>query len=460
MSSYLDIYSAYRNRNIWPNPAEFEVLVSISGRKSAMNADDPVILASPLIEWTSTLFNTTALGANNVQGTITNVGIGNATSPQIITFTSGAGTLQQADNYYRGATWRSISDPNQYAKVNSYKYLGSDRARVTLSNSVIVLAGDTFDILDPTDLTDTSNPLFFVPIGADEPSDYIGDLLYNETLNQFRTIASYDNTTGIITVNTFPVIGWLPTHNYSIRKQPPVNVSVAAAGSSNTQVVLAAGASTIDNIYNGWFIRIPRTIYDNNVIQPQREQRRIISYDGATLTATVTPAFTASTLGVTVELLQFSYDNMYPFPFRATLQQEIPTYSIRLNRLILPNKVLKVHGGGKTAFHNYVYVELASIDNPNNSIILSNNPNAVRALFTASITNIDDIDKSDYIIMDGDDITQTIRFRLDTNFKFRVSMPNGETFETVLNDNLSPLESNPKLQIRALFQLVPIIFEL
>jgi hypothetical protein len=150
---------------------------------------------------------------------------------------------------------------------------------------------------------------------------------------------------------------------------------------------------------------------------------------------------------------------MYPFPFRATLQQEIPTYSIRLNRLILPNRVLKVHGGGKTAFHNYVYVELASIDNPNNSIIFSNNPNAVRALFTASITNIDNIDQPDYIILDGDDITQTVRFRLDTNFKFRVSMPNGETFETMLNDNLSPLEPNPKVQIRALFQLTPIAFE-
>jgi hypothetical protein len=460
MASYLDIYSTYRNRNIWPNPGEFEVLVSISGRKSAMNADDPVALASPLVAWTSSLFNATALGANNVQGAISNVGVGNATSNQIITFTSAAGALQESTDYYRGATWRNITDPTQYAKVTSYKYLGSDRGQVTLDNAVVVTAGDTFDILDSTDLTDTSNPLFFVPMGADEPSAYIGFLLYNETLNQFRTIDSYNNTTGLLTVDAAtPVAGWLPTHNYSIRKQPPVLVSLAAAGSTSTQIVFGAGAGMVDNLYNGWFVRTLRTVYDNNPVPPQGEQRRIIAYDGGTLTATVSPAFTASTLGSTVELLQFSYENMYPFPFRATLQQEIPTYSIRLNRLVLPNKVLKVHGGGKTAFHNYVYVELASIDNPNNSIIFSNNPNAVRALFTASVTNIDDIDQSDYIVMDGDDMTQTVRFRLDTNFKFRVSMPNGETFETVLNDNLSPLEPNPKVQIRALFQLVPIVFE-
>jgi hypothetical protein len=459
MASYLDIYSTYRNRNIWPNPGEFEVLVSISGRKSAMNADDPVALASPSVAWTSSLFNATALGANNVQGAIANVGVGNATSNQIITFTSATGVLQQSTDYYRGATWRSITDPTQYAKVASYKYLGNDRGQVTLDNAVVVTVGDTFDILDPTDLTDTSNPLFFVPMGVDKPSAYyIRYLLYNETLNQFRTIDSYDNTTGLLTVDaTAPIAGWLPTHNYSIRKQPPVLVSLAAAGSTSTQVVFGAGAGVVGNIYNGWFVRTPRAVYDNTLVSPQGEQRRIIAYDGDTLTATVSPAFTASTLGSTVELLQFSSDNMYPFLFRATLQQEIPTYSIRLNRLILPNRVLKVHGGGKTAFHNYVYVELASIDNPNNNIIFSNNPNAVRALFTASITNIYDIDQSNYIVIDGDDMAQTVRFRLDTNFKFRVSMPNGETFETVLKDNLSPLEPNPKVQIRALFQLVPII---
>lgn len=460
MASYLDIYSTYRNRNIWPNPGEFEVLVSISGRKSAMTADDPVALSSPQLAWTSSLFNATVLGANNVQGAISNVGVGNATSNQIIAFTSAVGVLQQTDNYYRGATWLSIADPTQYAKVASYRYLGNDRAQVVLDNAVLVAAGDTFDILDPTDLTDTSNPIFFVPMGATEPGDYIGALLYNETLNQFRTVNSYDDATGILTVDaTSPVVGWLPTHNYSIRRQPPVLVSVAAAGSSATQVVFGAGAANVDNLYNGWFVRTPKTLYDNALAPPQGEQRRVIAYDGATLTATVSPAFTASTLGSTVELLQFSYDNMYPFPFRATLQQEIPTYSIRLNRLILPNRVLRVHGGGKTVFHNYVYVELASIDNPNNSLIFSNNPNAVRALFTASIPKADYDVKSDYVVMNGDDMTQTVRFRLDTNFRFRVSMPNGETFETVLNDNLSPLEPKPKLQIRALFQLLPIIFE-
>lgn len=448
MASYLDIYSANRNRNRWPNPGEFEVLFSISGRKSAENADDSVTLASPPFAWTSSLFNATILGATNIQGSVINA------SNQSITFTSVAGSLQQSPDYYKGATWRSITNPSQYAKVTSYQYLGNDQGQVVLDNGVVVAMGDVFEILDPTNLTDTSNPIFFVPV-ADKP--IIGHILYNETLNQFRTINSFDNANGILTVfATPPVVGWLPTHNYSIRKQQPVLVAVAAPGSTSTQVVFGASGATVDNLYNGWFIRTPRTIYNNIIpVPPKGEQRRIIAYNGATQTATVSPAFTATTLGSIVELLQFSYDNMYPFSFRGPIVQEIPTYSIRLNKLILPNRDLKVHGGGKTAFHNYVYVELASIDNPSNSIISSNNPNAVRAMFTASISNIPNIDQSDYIVIDGDDMTQTIRFRVDTNFKFRVCMPNGETFETVLNDNLSPLEPNPKAQIRALFQLVP-----
>jgi hypothetical protein len=452
MVNYLDIYSSYRNRNLWPNPGEFEVLVSQSGCKQAQTAEDPVITSSPTVEWTASLFNATVLGATNVQGMVTSI-----TSGNIITFSSAIGVLQQSENYYIHSTWRSIINPTQYARITSYTYLGNDRAQVTLDSSVTVTIGDTFDMLDSTDLTDLANPLFFVPNGSNESGDYINFILYNESLNQFRVINNYNNLTGIVTLNiTTAVIGWLPTHNYCIRQQPPVLVSIAAIGSSTNQVVFGAGASNIDNIYNGWFVRTPRSIYDNTIVQPQNEQRRIISYNGVTLTATVSPAFTATTLGTTVELLQFSCDNLYPFTFRATIQQEIPTYSIRLNRLILPNRVLKVHGGGKTAFHNYVYVELASINNPNNNVIFSNNPNAVRALFSASITNIDDIDQSDYIVMDGDDITQTIRFKLDTNFKFRISMPNGETFQTVMADNLSPLAPNPKLQIRALFQFTSI----
>ena len=89
MANYLDIYSAYRNRSIWPNPAEFEVLISISGRKSSADADDPVALSSPPLAWTAYLFNAVAVGAS-VQGTITNASTNPFTNPNAYAFTKSA----------------------------------------------------------------------------------------------------------------------------------------------------------------------------------------------------------------------------------------------------------------------------------------------------------------------------------------------------------------------------------
>ena len=43
---YIEVDSTYRNRLEWPNPAEFEMLISQTGRKDRNNAVDPVSTAS------------------------------------------------------------------------------------------------------------------------------------------------------------------------------------------------------------------------------------------------------------------------------------------------------------------------------------------------------------------------------------------------------------------------------
>lgn len=450
MANYLEIYSTYRDRNIWPNPAEFEVLVSVSGRKSAVNAVDPVTLASPVNAWSSYFFDMNNPG-NSVKGVVTsNVSLPNG--ERLITFISQSGSLQQSLDYYAKAVLK-MDISGEESRVNSYEYLGDDKGQLIVNSPISMLIGDSFHILDPTSFADMSNPLIFTPRGSMNVDSYVGFLMYNESLNQYRPIISYNDVTGICTLNTtVPINSWLPTDNYSLRKQPPVFVDTAGLGSTNNRVVLSNGSNQND-IYVGWFLRIPQSKYGLPVVKPQGEQRRIVSYDGTTKTALVSPPYSLTTAGAVMEVQQFSYDNLYPFPYRATLQQEIPTYSIRLNRLIIPNKVLRVAGGGKPSRQNYVYVELSGIDNPNVNSMFSNNPNATRAIFTCCIPNITNLERSDYVILEGDGMLQTIRFRLDTNFKFRVSMPNGETFETVEQDTKSPTEPDTKLQIRALFQL-------
>ena len=50
---YLEICSEYRDRNRFPKPGQFEIPISVNGRKSINHAIDPVSLGVPIISWTS-----------------------------------------------------------------------------------------------------------------------------------------------------------------------------------------------------------------------------------------------------------------------------------------------------------------------------------------------------------------------------------------------------------------------
>ena len=57
---YLEVDSTYRDRNRFPNPGEFEVMISQTGRKDSKTAIDPVSLGAPVISWTSNNLSTSA----------------------------------------------------------------------------------------------------------------------------------------------------------------------------------------------------------------------------------------------------------------------------------------------------------------------------------------------------------------------------------------------------------------
>ena len=113
---YLEINSSRRNRNLNPLPGHFEVPLSQSGQKQAIEALDPVTLAAPQLQWIGQNFNTIQ-GTSNpsqlivmvdyVTTTTTNpISLGNssATTTLIVNTTgtgaSGRGALQIIENYY------------------------------------------------------------------------------------------------------------------------------------------------------------------------------------------------------------------------------------------------------------------------------------------------------------------------------------------------------------------------
>jgi len=462
MASYLELDSTFRNRTRWPNPGEFEVALSQSGRAQGEQAQDPICVACPVNEWTGGYFDANTLGNESVEGKILSTGLGNANSKNVIEFRQVApSVLQQRYNYYKHAIFRNSSQSDQFARILEYIYLGNGRAQVTLSDENFQFTfGESFFIVDPSDTTDPTALYLFVPAGSDNRQDYLNKIIYNETLDEWRPVGAYDSQTGILSVGGDPAFAWQRFHNYSIRSTIP-NYIFTSGGASTTDQVVLTGASAVntDNIYQSWFLRIPQTLYNNTVTAPEGEVRRIVAYDGATQTATVFPPFTAGTAGLDFELMQFGYENANPLTWRFNLRQEIPVFNIRLNRLVLPNRVLAIGNGGKTAFQNYFYVELSNVDpsSTNTLNIFSNNPYAVRAMFRATVKDINNPDEQKFVALEGDNMTQTVRFRLDSNIKIKITLNStGETFETTLVDNVPPAEPNHDLQINTLFELVPV----
>jgi hypothetical protein len=425
--------------------------------------------------------------------------------------------FQELDNYYTNSVivLEPAGGTVTYSRrIISYKYLGNDAtndlAQITVSpafNDIIInsLAASRGYIYDPTDLSDLNNPYFFVPPGSLISNAYAQKILYNETHNEFRKIKNYDSTTGLLSVETTGTTtsssGPLPTtaggtpiwsryDNYSIRSTPPIlplldgtNPTVLA---NHTYLGVTYNTSTttviINNItlpsnfkFKNYVIRlIPNAVltggayykYINGVANPTPLNQDVLIdsyvYDsaaGVLVAITINPTLTSTpTTGTYAELLPFSYDNANPFVYTGSQvsQQESVCYEIKLVNVILPNLTLKTGFGGRIAFYPYVYVTISNYPYPSgglNNIIYSNNPNSNKVIFRAPVYDISSPLVSSFVNLDGDSMVQTIKFKPNDNLYFSVTFPNGDVFETVITDTVSPAQPNPYIQVSACFEI-------
>lgn len=446
---YLELDSTFRDRQSWPLPGNFQAILS-SERGISQTMSDPVCLAEPLNSWTSNLFNVGAPGSDNISGQIEIINIGNAGSKKIIEFkVDNPNILQKRYNYYKNAVVRNLLNPKSFSRILKYVYQGNNRGQLILSENFEYNFGDLFKIVDPTDFIDSSNAFLFVPDGSSFQQNYLGKIIYNETLNDFRSITNYDNNTNLIKIGLPSITTWTAQDNYSIRDSPPNFISIAGVLSTNNQIVVTGSATIGINDYIGWYIRISNS--------NESESRRIVNYNNITNIATVNPPFTFPPASYNCELMQYNYDNSNPLYWRSSISQDVPLYSIKLKRLVLPNQILAVGTGGKSAYQPYFYIELSSSESPSQLYnIYSNNPNSFRSTFRASVKNIQNLNSSQFITLKGDDMKQIIRFKLDSSIQMRIVIPStGQTFETVIKDTESPSAPNPAIQINALFEFAP-----
>jgi hypothetical protein len=453
-TQYLEIDSTYRNRQSWPKPSKFDVLIAQSGRRSGTDAFDPVSLAAPITCWKSNDFHGDGSAKTNVVFSV--AGTNNTTSCFIADAgNSGASAI---DNYYLNIVALS-SAPTERRHITSYEYLGENHARISVTPPFSNTPTSNITLTDPTDRSSYTNSRFFVPNGRKGENSYNGCLLFNESLGEHLPILGYNETDH--TVEIEKKTGWSTDHIYCIRDSTPLMSLTATAATINSFDI--PNGSITDDFYNGKYIRIRITEFP--VEAPQGEIRRIVDYVGenvvngvttTTLTATTEAFSTTPSETATFEILDVSYDNHNPFSYNGSVvsQQQNVGYQLELLNLTLPNQTLSTGHGSTLAFYPYVYVELRSAgSNYTPGSIYSNNPNSSNALFRVSIDDITNTSTSTFIKIDGSCMVQTIKFKINDNLHFAVYLPNGDLFGTTLKEILSPLKPNPLVQISALFSL-------
>jgi len=159
------------------------------------------------------------------------------------------------------------------------------------------------------------------------------------------------------------------------------------------------------------------------------------------------------------EIISFFKDGCINMDYRGTIvsSNQMVCYSLSINTLILPNQILNLPFGSLTSSYPYVFVEITNetaSSGHNKSIIYSNNPNAVSATFICSISDVNNPIITKFININSDRSSQIVKFKPNDNLKFRVSMPDGSTFQTELNDYIPPLQTNPLLQITCLVEII------
>lgn len=500
---YLEIYSANRNREQFPNMAQFDILFGAS-----RNVDNPTMSYDPVLR--GPIYNTWQ-GGQGVSG-VTGISVGvlkagstdalpllrqtNGNPIQGLLFgPTGPTMLSSVNNYLQGYGFEDLTNPGPTGQGRLITNYTPQAASITLNTALSASSpGHSYIIYDP------SNPsLMHIPtvdglgnVILSYQEAYNGYYIVDENLSNGSTIVSrkiiaYDYITQIATLESpFPTT-WEARHFFTLRKTLP-SEKMRIIGITGGQVELPSDvASPITNYYRGNYMYNTTMgsytgatgTYINTFTPNGNNQAFYISYYGGesgisatNLHGTIYPycASLISSAGSTIipgtyvgptgnnviNIVNFDHDNCSPLIYNGGLvtQNESVCYEIALINLSLPNVVLKT--GSRIAFYPFVYVQLTNISAPATSSgiqFYTNNPDAYNALFQAPVTDISNPVNSSFLKIDGGAMTQTIKFKPNDSLRFSVFLPNGELFEPVMPDNPSPFEPNVLLQIDAMFSI-------
>jgi hypothetical protein len=496
---YIEINSAYRNRDEYPEVSEFVIPFSVDS-SSVMNTSY-ISDAFPLYQFTSGLLNATG------------VMITASTSNPAIDSTI------HVDNAYVGYKVSINNNPptNQNLLVSSYN-ASTSVLKVTpnvvpSSSNPIIPYTTTYDMEDQSPSYDATNGTYsyvvqyrddynriptgganifagyfivFEPYWTPYPAYPTG--LYWD----YSKISSYDQTiNSIVTDKNFlnvapPPWPFPPTgveFRYTVRKSLPLQKGQTTAAASQNQVYTAPIPGLKEKDYEGLLLYIipikstatnPANYTGDEFIYPDVSINRM-TFDQyvypikkrdpitglTTLAKKLNNDLYFAPLGMSnpatvrpYEILPVPRTSSFPLSYSGSLvsQAEVTCYEVELLDLILPNVILST--GSPIIKYPYVYVVLKTDGTDfkvGRNIITSNNPNSYEATFVCGVTNIVDPTQARFVKIDAMGMTQTIKFKPNSSLYFKVYLPDGTLFKPAEVDYPSPLPPNPLLQIEAIF---------
>ena len=284
---YLDIDSNFRNRELYPNQADFVV-------KYEDFDEDVPFDNTPITYWNCSFSTDTDVTGEYVRVTVQDI----TTNDGIVTINISSSLLRQETNFYNGAicklNFTSISQP-----IPRYKFLIKDLTLTSTTEGVITLEIEetvnlddvaTIDILNPTNDTKVgAKPKLFIPNGSGIDNFYSGYFVHEIGSREYRTIVDYDGVTKLATLDSNTSYVWVGIlYNIILFKKRANEIGFIAVtdalnfsggvSSDRTKLQFGAGwSSTQYGIHDGKYLRLIDPLISSELTPPPFGERYKIS---------------------------------------------------------------------------------------------------------------------------------------------------------------------------------------
>lgn len=414
----IDVDSLFRNRTLYPNPFNFNVSVNC---RNCDSYDDFTSKAAPQSFFNGNTLDFTFANVTMLNGTILRI------LPDAVEVSFPLNTLFPLRDYYRGL----LSDGNNLVK--KYENLSSTEGRFFLERiDATLLVGGLFNLFywPQTQSLATLDSLVKIFIPA-KPRNNQVDILYNESKNNFNTIASSDEySVTVLIKNT----NWSYSDTFSLRDESPSWFGTCVSSTLDS-VTLSSDEQSQKDIFF-----VPSINYFGKIVEKSGPVVKISPQLQIPLVS-----------GTPVQCLMYSYQNNTPLIYSGTSDQQQKTWFMSLVNVQIPRFAALKNKKSILDF-SHLYVEFRDPQQTNQNNIISNNPNSKFAFFRIIPSKIQG--NREWVSFDCDNSTKTVRFSpTASQYSFKITSPDGRVLEFLEKDSLWPKKALSELQVSVLFNV-------